>query len=519
MKKILLLKLIILSSFANAQIFRSYEVPFNPDRFQALALGYDAVEKKDIGVECINKEIHDLDQTTNLGSKMSSTLVTNHHDLLKTMDISMNMSADMSFAELFSGNASFSAHYNKTFHLKQDEISFVLYLSQDYGRQAIINPVLKPEYQNLLKNKDYDTFRTLCGTHYYSLRQNKAYVVAMIKISGLSKETKKMLETTYSSSLKMDAFNISASMSASFKQMINEVKQMAKVSIEFFSVGGSGIVQLTDTISNSTNKDINEIVKSLTQYARSMTADNAAPAKFKLNLYPGYPIQTTRLSIRDKNLLNHLVENSKESMLFIQSLEQDKGEVYDQYSLPMINILFHQIEQNENAALTCLAKGECDLSRPDKVDVITKANSLKDPKLKVQCEYKKFIDTEYLTRLHTTLEARLFFPQRVKRMDVFVKQNGKLVKLNLPYNLNIHLASENYDNYLGANMWYKNLYASLKSIEFNPNIRGISDDISSRAKVLKELKDQQFWIKLHFDGSSALVKLGYLDMTSCPITR
>lgn len=516
---ILALALTSILGQANAQVFRTYEVPFNPDRVQALGLGYDALDKEDRGIECIEKNVIDLDTATNLSSKMSSTLVTSHRELLRTMDIGMNMSADMSFAELFSAEGSFSAHYHKTFKLKEDEISFVLYLSQDYGRKAIVNPVLKPSYQALIDNKDYDTFRELCGTHYYNMKQNKSYVVAMIKISGLSKETKESIDASYSSTMEMDAFDFSATFSASYNKLMTEINKLATVSIDFFSIGGSGIVKLTDVISNADTKDIKVITQALANYAETMTAANAAPAKFNLNLYPGYPADTTKLSFREKSIINELVKNSQEGMDKVQSLLADEGEVKSRYSNYLVDYLYSQIEKNEKMVLECIAYDNCNLLRPREFEVVTKEDSLKDIKLNSRCEYSAVNGTNYISKLQLRLDAKLYFPERVQYFEVLEQSNGTLKKLSTPYDLNLHLASRNTSTYFEADLWYKRLYASLSTNHFPQITRGGSSDVEKIHKRIKELKEKVYWLKMYYKDSEVLVKLGRVDMRNCPISR
>lgn len=517
--KAILLTSLILSGLTHAQIFKTYEVPFNPDRIQGLGLGYDALYKEDSGIECVNKTVVDLDSTTNLGSKMSSNFVSNHRELLETMDIGMNMSADMTFAELFSAEGSFSAHYNKTFKLKEDEISFVLYLNQDYGRKAIVNPELKPKYQALLDEAKYDEFRSLCGTHYYTMMQRKAYVVAMVKISGLSKETKKTFDAKYSSKLEFDAFDLGATFSANYNQLMQEVNKLAKVSIEFFAIGGDGIVKLTDVLNQSASQDINSIVGALTKYAATMTEEKAAPAKFKLNLYPGYPYQATELGFREKRLIDLLVKNSQRNMDLVRSLEEDKGEVLDRYSDFAMKYLYDQIDSNEKMVMDCIATGNCNLQRPKDLDIITKQDSLRNINLTTDCEYKTYGGTKYITKLQARLEAELFFPERVNKFEIYTKKEGKLSRLELPYNLNIHLASTNWNTFFEADTWHKRMMAALETLYFDTNIRGITQDVLVRRDAIKKLQDQEYWLKMFYDDKEILVKLGHLNLNNCPIVK
>lgn len=518
MKKILLGTL-LLSSLSQAQIYKTYEVPFNPDRIQGLGLGYDALYKNDSGIECVQKNIIDLDDTNNLGSKMSSNFVSNHRELLETMDIGMSMSADMTFAELFSAQGSFSAHYNKTFKLKEDEISFVLYLTQDYGRKAIVNPELKPQYQALLDEGKYEGFRELCGTHYYTLMQRKSYVVAMVKISGLSKETKKSFDAKYSSKLELDAFDIGGTFSASYKQLMQEVNKLAKVSVEFFAIGGDGIVKLTDVMNSSTSQDINAIVQGLTKYAETMTEDKAAPAKFKLNLYPGYPYDAVRLNFREKRLIDLLVKNSQRNMDLVTSLEADEGEVLDRYSDYAMKYLYDQIDSNEKMVMDCIATGNCDLKRPKDLDIITKEDSLRDIKVFGECSYKRHQGSEYITKLQARVKGNLYFPERVSKFELYSKQNGALKKVQLPYNLNVLLSSTTWDNFFEADTWFKRFYTPLDTLYFNENIQGIANDVKVRREAVENLLNKEYWLKIFYEDKEILNKLGHVDLTDCPIVK
>lgn len=518
-KSNILISSLLFFSNSYAQMNRSYDIPFNPKRVQALGLGFDAIDMEDRYIKCIKESPISLDNTPNLGTKLSSSFVASNKDILKQLDIGVTSSMDMSFAELFSGSASFSAHYNEYFHLKEDEIAFSLVLSQDYGRDAIVSSELEPKYQTFLDNHEFDKFREYCGTHYYSMLSKKSYVMALVRVKGLSKETKNDLTLRYSSSLSIPSLNMSGKLGLDYIKMVKEIEHLTNISIEFYSIGGEGVSKLSSVIANSTNNNVSEIVKSISTYAESMSNENAAPAKFKAVSYMGFPNEALKLSFREKRNLNEVLRNVEENLGVISKLELDEGEVELSYSKFMIDYLMRQNELNEKMVKKCFVQGDCNIKKPVKFEAYTLDNSLDQKKIDISCQYSKYKNRDYLTSIKPVFNANLIFPQRVVAMELYEMRDGVLKMTNSTSTIGRYLGTQRTKEFYEASYWYTPLKINLSSLKMS-RFDGTLKTNKLREKERRDFEEGKFWLKLKFkNGKEILNLLGSVNLMNCPVVK
>jgi hypothetical protein len=503
----------------HAQMKRSYDMPFNPDRVQALGVGFDAIDMEDRFVKCIKSEQVEIDRTPNLGTKLSSSFVGSNKEILKQLDIGVTSSMDMNFAELFSGSASFSAHYNKYFNLKEDEAAFTLVLSQDYGRQGILSSEILPKYQKLLDEGKFSEFRSQCGTHYYTLLSKRSYVMALVRMKGLSTETKSDLALRYSSSLSIPSIDMSGKLGIDYVKMVKEVEQLTNISIEFYSIGGEGVSKLSSVIANSTNNNISQMVKSISLYAESMSSSNSAPAKFKVAMYAGFPNESLNLSYREKRKLKKILKNTENNIIAIDKLEQDQGIIESHYSSYLIEYLLRQNESHKKMVDKCFTEGICNIEIPNELKAFTIDKSLDKKIIEVNCQYEQFKGREYLSTIKPILKANLIFPERVSALELFEFKNDSLKMIESSSTIGSYLGKQRTKEVYEASYWYSplKLSISLKKLSSFDGSRAIYE---KRIKSLDQYSRSKFWLKLKFVGEKEILySLGSINLMNCPLVK
>lgn len=168
--------------------------------------------------ECIDYDrnhVRPLDTRNTLTTAMRISIVNSSKELQKIIGVSAKMAAHVAFLKKFqfaalSGDGSFKQIKDFT----ESSVALVISIEANYGRYEL-EPKngsdelqLKPKYQALLDNGDYKTFVKMCGTHFIKRENRRGYVMAILKISNLTKEQKRSLSTSLRLSRTLNAYQV-----------------------------------------------------------------------------------------------------------------------------------------------------------------------------------------------------------------------------------------------------------------------------------------------------------------------
>jgi hypothetical protein len=199
----------------------------------------------------------------------------------------------------YGGGASYSKESIQT--TSSDQIAVGIKASADYGRFYLKNVRLKKEYQDLA-NKDINQFYKSCGHEFvagYAVGQGVNIVLKSLDYSTYSYEK---IDAHANASAGYGAF--SGSVQAAFMSVASSLLNIGSLQV---SIVGYGTTELKTTSSIiRTKKDVNEMVKVVTDFISGMSSSNAMKVAYYTQPYPikDQQYRTAEMEFRHQRLFD-----------------------------------------------------------------------------------------------------------------------------------------------------------------------------------------------------------------------
>jgi hypothetical protein len=188
------------------------------------------------------------------------SLVNSRKELYSALSVSASLSAQYAF---FSASGALS--FDNDYAFSSDSVVWMLKAYSDFGRFEAANPTLTVEAKAVL-NADPKEFARRYGTEIVLQERRAAQIAAVFSLQNISEQQKQKLETSFQGGVSLGLF--SGDMQAAYKSFAAEATRISAMSIAVFAIGGGGIGQLANIITDGT--DLNAVAITLREYASTL---------------------------------------------------------------------------------------------------------------------------------------------------------------------------------------------------------------------------------------------------------
>ncbi|MBA2403888.1 MAG: hypothetical protein H0V66_03885 [Bdellovibrionales bacterium] len=262
---------------------------YDPNLSIRLAAGVDELRPLEKRLTCLNdSSAVQADSAEGVvKTTFSMKVIDSYTELINELNMDTKIAASMKFGG-YSASASVETKFDE--YGKDTDHSFTIMIKAESlnGRRMLNDDsALKPLYENLITQGKHEEFIKRCGTHYIDSEVRKSVVVAMIKVSNLSSESKKTIEKTFKASFEDNSGSSQGSISAEhhFKKFMSKTSKLGTVSMEVFGLGGGGIKTLSGFMNNFDRDDLKAIMAGLSQYVEGFDPAKSAPVSYSAKSY------------------------------------------------------------------------------------------------------------------------------------------------------------------------------------------------------------------------------------------
>lgn len=246
------------------------EYGYHPSTPFRLGAGLNPSDPLEAYPVCFDHEIEPVPGTSG-SSLFRLTLLESRRDFLREMSLSASMSGQYKF---FSGGASVALDEGYSF--SSDSLTWTVYLTADFGRQALKNETPNAVSKALLDAGEHEEFATRCGTELVVQERRTALVAAVFSVSNLSESRRRSLAASLNASASAGIW--SAAVSANYSEFVSQAAQTSQINLSVVTIGGPGGSNLANLIKDY--GDLSEITAVLSEYAKSFTFENAVSSSF-----------------------------------------------------------------------------------------------------------------------------------------------------------------------------------------------------------------------------------------------
>lgn len=262
---------------------------YDPNLSIKLGAGVDELQPRDKKLACLTDTTASQADSTEgvVNTTFSMKVIENYSELINELNLDTKISASAKFGST-EAKASIDSHFDE--YGKDTDHSFTIMIKAESlnGRKMLNDDSsLKPMAEALLAQGNHREFIKRCGTHYIDSEIRKSVVVALIKVSDLSRESKKTIEKTFKASLDYNGGTSSASVSTEqhFKKFMSKTSKLGSVTVEIFGLGGGGIKTLSGLMNNFDRTDLKSIMQGLSQYVEGFDPSKSAPVSYSAKSY------------------------------------------------------------------------------------------------------------------------------------------------------------------------------------------------------------------------------------------
>jgi len=259
----------------SAKSLNDYTYYFHPTSTLTLGKGLDPAQPNEEKRICFDFPEPNKKTEGALKTTASIEVLENTRNITAILNYDTNIDANLLF---FSANTQFD--FDNTYTLDKRSVSVVVKASTEYGRLFLKKPVLLPEYAEMLDKKQFNQFRTFCGSRLVTTEVRGATVAVVITIENASSELISKLKITGSGG--KSVAGIGAKAKAMFEAEYRDKSTNNEVRAQLFAVGGNGISDLDKVVQNMVRRGerLDEIADGLQKFISGFTVDNSAPVRF-----------------------------------------------------------------------------------------------------------------------------------------------------------------------------------------------------------------------------------------------
>ncbi len=277
----------------------------------------DLTQKK---LRAVNYQLH-KDSAGSLTTTLNATLVSNYSQLKQALHLDANIGASL-LGDSF--NASTGIDDSSIF--SNNSLTLVISAQTEFGRLETSNETLVPAAQKLIDQGRMDDFEGIYGSRYVALEKRGAMASILITISDIDQDAKEAINTSMSAS---GGFGpLTASAKATWNSEVESAFKQGRVSVQVFSIGGTGISGLSGLASGLLGQpnSVEQIEQALANFMKTFSPDNSAPIGFSVVSMYGFgwrPSDSSlRIDIRNQKLteLNNMYHDATNHLNAIKAI-------------------------------------------------------------------------------------------------------------------------------------------------------------------------------------------------------
>lgn len=269
------------------------EYGYHPSSPLRLGAGMNPSDLLESYPVCFDYEVTPVGGTSG-SSIFRVTLLESRRDFLREMSLSASMSGHYKF---FSGGASFGLDEGYSF--SEDSLTWTVYLSADFGRQALKNERPNQVAAGLLQSDEHQEFARRCGTELVVQERRSALIAAVFSVSNLSEAEHRRLTASLNASASGGVW--SAEVAANYSEFVAQAAQTSQINLSVVTIGGPGGANLAPLITDY--GDLSQITSILKQYATSLNFENAVSSSYLTASMERYGWDGTSLDLDEVNFM------------------------------------------------------------------------------------------------------------------------------------------------------------------------------------------------------------------------
>ena len=445
-KLVVIIYLFCLQLVAYGQASDFGPVKYHPDMSLHLGAAFDANYTLTEKQQCIAyDEVVWLDGNGAVETTLEIKLVDDYRKLYEEMNLDVNMEAGLKLNKIvkFGGSASLKSSFEKKFNVEERMITLLIKARSDYGRVAMKNRQLKPEFQQMITAGKHQEFIQRCGRYFVSQERRGAEVYVLINIKDLSESAQKKLTIDYSSSFKADfkIVNASGSLKINFSNFIEKAAKLGKIEMKYYAVGTQGISGLENLIRDLDPKDLKKILNAMADVIATSTKENAAPLQYNIASMTQFGLQVPQFDPIRYDYISKVykgLQTLNSNIEKIEAISNTRRTAFaNYYSGKLSNLKSHR-QQLINAATNCINQENCNETVFRYFEKIIWPQDMVDrSRLEVHPTYTKVVNQsgivvgEILTDISVRVKGVLYHRDYFSQMAyAYFDENQRLKELN-----------------------------------------------------------------------------------------
>lgn len=392
--------LILSLNFANAQNGGFDLIKYHSDINLHMGSAFDAHYTIDQKQQCIDyDEIEWVDGGGAVETTLEMELVDNYKKLYERMNLDLNFEASAKINKIIKGevSADFKSKFEKKHKLEDRTVTLLIKARSDYGRRAMRNQRLKPEFQKMIDEGRYQEFVQKCGRFFINQEKRGAEVYVLIHIRDLSKSAQKKLVIDYKDSFKASFkfVDVSVDKKIHYERFISTAAKLGKIEVSYHAVGTDGMSALDALVSNFNPKNIEGILNAMSSVMANSNKENAAPLQYTVASMEMFGLQAPTFDASKFAYLQKIYAGLIDLNINIAKLENISGSREDvlRYYKNKLTRLQTQRQVLVDAAKSCMHFDNCDEKVIQYFDnIIWPWDMVKNNRLKIQPGYRKAVD-------------------------------------------------------------------------------------------------------------------------------
>jgi hypothetical protein len=375
---------------------------YDPNLSIRLGAGVDELRPLDKKLNCLVDSTGVQADSTDgvVSTTYSMKVIDSFTELITELNMDTKIAASMKFGG-YSASASVESKFDE--YGKDTDHSFTIMIKAESlnGRRMVNDDsALKPVFENLIAQGNHKEFMKRCGTHYIDSEVRKSVVVAMIKVSDLSSESKKTIEKTFKASFEDNSGSSQGSISAEhhFKKFMSKTSKLGSVSMEVFGLGGGGIKTLSGFMNNFDRTDLKAIMQGLSQYVEGIDASKSAPVSYSAKSYELHGL------IKPYQMGNYWDNLTKAYLLHVKNefrLKQlqkivenrNRDQAFNNYYTYRWQEVSTQQQELKVMIEACFAQPECkSVPKVNEIPVMWPQDAITGASLSASCSYSPLYD-------------------------------------------------------------------------------------------------------------------------------
>lgn len=305
-RNFIILSLLIFGKIAFSQ--ENISVKWNPDTELHLGACVDHNSIFESKQDCLNVSEQEWIDGGAIKTEISTQFISNYNEVSDKFVLSYHsdIKGTLSIADSFGagGSMSYDFTFDNFFQNISNSLYFVVKAETSHGRVKNKDATLKPKFQELIDNDQFDDFVSQCGTHYVRFETRKSSVYAIISINNIEKEIRNKIIFKYGSSANGNVAgigNAESNFNLTVDNLFKEISKYGKINIKYIAHGSNGIQTFSPVIASAGDYNISNILTNLSTALVDFNKINSAPSSYTLASFKSFGL--SNLSLKKDKLI------------------------------------------------------------------------------------------------------------------------------------------------------------------------------------------------------------------------